>query len=394
LVNDTLGHDAGDELLRQIARRLRGALRMGDAPSRQARANLISRFGGDEFLVLLNELRAAEDAVRVAERLLNALAPSYRIFEHEVHSMASVGIVTGNQRSGSAEEVVRNADVAMYEAKRAGRGCSVLFSEAMHERMARHLAIETSLRRAIGSDELTLRYEPVIELHTGRHSFLKARLHWNHPAMGAIAPGEFMPIAEESGLMAALGQWTLEQACREVAGRGSPGGDGTLPKVSLKVSRSQIAGADRLADQIWGALLSASLPPQCLQIEISEHEVIRHAAEVRRLVGRLAKEGIHFALVEFGAGHGSLALLREVAFNVIEIDRSFAQQLQTGHVGLAVTGATLSLVRNLGKLSVAAGVDEPAHVAILQSLGCDCATGPLFGEPLRLERLVPASTST
>ena len=381
LVNDTLGHDAGDELLRQIARRLSRGLRPG--------VNLISRFGGDEFLVLLNELRSTEDAVRVAERLLNALTPSYRIFAHEVHSMASVGIVTSNQCSGNAEEVVRNADVAMYEAKRAGRGCSVLFSEAMHERMTRHLAIETSLRRAMGTDELYLRYDPVIALETGRRAFVKGRLHWNHPTMGAIAPEEFMPIAEESGLMVALGQWTLEQACRDMASWRRQGVDCVPVKVSLKVSRSQIAGGDRLADQIWGALLAASLPPECLQIELSELQVVRDATEVRRLVGRLGKEGVPFALVEFGAGHGTLSILRDVPFNVIEVDRSFARQMQMGREGLAVIGAILSLVRNLGKVSVADGVDDPTQVAILQSLGCDCAAGPLFGEPLNFEAVAP-----
>lgn len=365
LINDTLGHDAGDELLRQIARRLRGVLRTGDASSRQARANLISRFGGDEFLVLLNDLRSTEDAVRVAERLLNALAPSYRIFEHEVHSMASVGVVTSNQCLGSAEEVVRNADVAMYEAKRAGRGCSVMFSEAMHERMTRHLAIETSLRRAMGTNELSVQYEPVIELQTGRRRFVKARLHWNHATMGSITPEEFMPIAEESGLMVALGQWLLEQACRDMASWRRQGPDDAPLKVSLKVLRSQLAGAERLADQIWGALLAASLPPECLQIEISEPEVMRNAAGVRRLLGRLGKEGVQFALVEFGAGRSTLSVLREATFNVIEIDRSLSQQWQTGHEGLAVIGATLSLIRNLGRSSVVDGVDNAAQIAVL-----------------------------
>jgi len=393
LVNDTLGHDAGDELLRHIARRLQGVLRTSSVSSGEARVNLISRFGGDEFLVLLNDLRSTEDAVRVAERLLNALAPSYRILGHEVHSMASVGIVTSNQCIGNAEEVVRDADVAMYEAKRAGRGCSVLFSEAMHERMTRHLAIETSLRRAMGTDELSLRYDPVIELQTGRRLFVKGRLYWNHPTMGAIAPEEFMPIAEESGLMVALGQWMLEQACRDMASWRRQDADCVPLKVSLKVSRSQIAGAERLADQIWGSLLAASLPPECLQIELSEVQVVRDGAEVRRLVAQLGREGVQFALVDFGTGHGTLSILREVPFNVIEVDRSFAHQVQMGHEGLAVIGATLSLVRNLGKLSVAEGVDDAAQVAILQSLGCDCAAGPLFGEPLKFEAIAPLRTA-
>src|SRR3954453_5221039 len=171
-----LGHEAGDELLRQIAGRLKAALRVGDRRTDEAGANLISRFGGDEFLILINDLRAPGDAVRVAERLLNALAPAYSIFEHEVHSMASVGIVTGDQCGGSAEEAVRNADVAMYEAKRAGRGCSVVFSEAMHARLARHLAIETSLRRAIGTDQLFLEYEPTVDLDSARRRSVVATL--------------------------------------------------------------------------------------------------------------------------------------------------------------------------------------------------------------------------
>jgi len=371
LVNDTLGHEAGDELLRQIARRLRSVLR-------EPHTNLISRFGGDEFLILLNNLRSSEAAVRVAERLLNALAPSYNIFEHEVHSMASVGIISSDQCVGSAEEVVRNADVAMYEAKRAGRGCSVVFSEAMHERMTRHLAIETSLRRAIGTDELALAYEPVIELQTGRRCYVEGRLHWNHPTMGLITADEFMPIAEESGLMVALGQWMLEQACRDMSNWRREGVGQAPAKISLRVSRSQLAGADRLAEQIRGTLRKASLPSNCLQIEVPESEVIRDSASVRRLLAQLGADGVQLALVDFGAGHGTLSVLRQYPFDVIKVDRSFAQHLQTGHEGLAVIGATLNLIRNLGKLSVADGVNDPAQVAILQSLGCDCASGPLF----------------
>lgn len=377
LVNDTLGHEAGDELLRQIARRLRSVLRVGASAS-DAHANLISRFGGDEFLILLNDLRSSEDAIRVAERLLNALAPSYRIFEHEVHSMASVGIVTSDQCVGSAEEVVRNADVAMYEAKRAGRGCSVVFSEAMHERMTRHLAIETSLRRAIGTDELSLAYVPVVELQSGRQCYVEGILHWQHPTMGPITADEFMPIAEESGLMVALGQWMLEQACRDMASWRREGVELAPAKISLRVSRSQLAGADRLAEQIRCTLQTAALPSNCLQIEVSELEIMRDATSVGRLLAQMGADGVQLALVDFGAGHGTLSVLRQYPFDVIKVDRSFVQHLQTGPEGLAVIGATLNLIRNLGKLSVADGVNDAAQVAILQSLGCDCASGPLF----------------
>ena len=380
LINDTLGHDAGDELLRQIAQRLKAALRVGDLCTGETGANLVSRFGGDEFLVLINDLRAPGDAVRVAERLLNALAPGYSIFEHEVRSMASVGIVAGDQCGGSAEEAVRNADVAMYEAKRAGRGCSVVFSEAMHARMTRHLAIETSLRRAIGSNELYLAYEPVIELQTGRRRYVEASLRWNHPTLGAIAPHEFLPIAEDSGLMGALGPWMLDEACRALADWRRQDLERAPVKISLSISHSELARVDRFIEQVCGTLRTRSLPAQCLQIEVSEREVMRDAEGVERLLTELQRRGVKFALRDFGAGHCSLSLLRRLPFDTIKIDQAFTRDLQAGHVGLAIIGATLTLIRNLGRLSVAGGVENAAQVAVLQGLGCDCGQGALFGE--------------
>jgi diguanylate cyclase (GGDEF)-like protein/PAS domain S-box-containing protein len=383
VINDTLGHEAGDELLRQIAQRLKAALRVGDLGTDEVGANVISRFGGDEFLILINDLRAPGDAVRVAERLLNALAPGYSIFEHEVHSMASVGIVTGDHCGDSAEEAVRNADVAMYEAKRAGRGCSVVFSEAMHERMTRHLAIETSLRRAIGSNELYLAYEPVVELQSGRRRYVEASLRWNHPTLGSIEPHEFLPIAEDSGLMGALGPWMLDEACRALADWRRQDLESAPARISLSISHSELARVDRLIERVRGTLRSSGLPAQCLQIEVSEREVMRDADSVQRLLTELQRQGVKLALRDFGAGHCSLSALREFPFDTIKIDRAFTRDLQAGHAGLAVIGATLTLIRNLGRLSVADGVENAAQVAVLQVLGCDCGQGTLFGEAVR-----------
>jgi len=391
VINDTLGHEAGDELLRQIARRLKAALRVGDLRTDDMSSNLISRFGGDEFLILINDLRAPGDAVRVAERLLNVLAPGYSIFEHEVHSMASVGIVTGDQCGGSAEEAVRNADVAMYEAKRAGRGCSVVFSEAMHERMTRHLTIETSLRRAIGSSELYLAYEPVIELQSGRRRYVEASLRWNHPTLGAIAPHEFLPIAEDSGLMGALGPWMLDEACRALTQWRRQDLERAPAKISLSISHSELARVDRFIEQVCGTLRATALPAQCLQIEVSERDVMRDAEGVRRLLTELQSRGVKLALRDFGAGHCSLSVLREYPFDTVKIDRAFTRDLQAGHAGLAVVGATLSLIRNLARLSVADGVENAAQLAVLQVLGCDCGQGALFGEAVSGEAVLTGS---
>jgi diguanylate cyclase (GGDEF)-like protein/PAS domain S-box-containing protein len=218
LVNDTLGHSAGDELLRQISGRLRGALRSTDACCNDSNGNLVARMGGDEFLILINDLRAPKDAGRIAERLLETLASAYDIFGAPVHSTASIGIVTSDQCEQDAGAVVRNADVAMYEAKRAGRACSVVFSEAMHQRVTRYAMIETSLRQAIGTPDFYLAYQPIVELDTGRMVSVEALARWDHPKFGSIAPSEFIPIAEESGLIIAVGEWVLRQACQAMRG--------------------------------------------------------------------------------------------------------------------------------------------------------------------------------
>jgi diguanylate cyclase (GGDEF)-like protein len=380
LVNDTLGHDAGDELLRQIAQRLRTTLRVGDSGTASPSSNLISRFGGDEFLILLNDLRASTDAVIVAERLLNALTPAYNILGHEIHSTASVGVVTSAHCGGNAEEAIRNADVAMYEAKRAGRGCSVVFSEAMHARMTRHLAIETSLRRAIGTTELSVAFEPIIELQTGHRCGVAAVLQWQHPTLGNIPPGEFLPIANECGLAQALAQWMLEQCCRCMAAWREMDLEHAPQIVSISVSRFVMAIGERLAQVIANALQSASVPAHCLQIELSEPDVVSAGGTLRRCVDELHQQGVNLVLRDFGTGHGSLSILREYPFGTIKMTRSLLPEMRNGHEGLAVVGACLSLIRNLGKQSIADGVEDEVQVAVLKSLGCELAQGPLFAE--------------
>src|SRR5262249_17398045 len=270
VVNDTLGHRAGDELLRQIGRRLLGALRTDVAGVAGGRGDLISRFGGDEFLVLINNLHSIDDAVRVAERLLDSLAPRYDILGHEVHSMASVGIAVSEQFSGNAEEIIRNADVAMYEAKRAGRGCSVVFSETMHARLTRHVAIETSLRRAIAERALHLRYQPEVDLETGARCGVEAIVAWDHPVLGPIAAQTLLPIAEESGLLAALGEWVLEQACQDMASWRAANAADVPETVNVNLWRPQLGLGDRLIRQLQALLQATALPPGSLQLEISE----------------------------------------------------------------------------------------------------------------------------
>jgi predicted signal transduction protein with EAL and GGDEF domain len=296
-----------------------------------------------------------------------------------VQSTASVGIVTSDQCKGSAEEFVRNADMAMYEAKRAGRGCAVVFSEAMYARLTRNLTIETSLRRALGTEQLHLEYQPVVDLDTGRRRSVEVSVRWNHPTMGPIAPEEFIPIAEKSGLLVAIGQWRLEAACREMVRWTKRGDPQTPDTISIRLSAAEIALGERLIRKVRSTLQSSGLPPAALQFEVSESELLRNCTAVVEVMRQLRGLGVKFAIDEFGAGHGSLSVLHNHPLDAVKIDRSFLLNLHGSHGSLAVLSATLTLIRNLGLQSIADGVEDSTQIAILQSLGCQCAQGPFFG---------------
>jgi diguanylate cyclase (GGDEF)-like protein len=387
-VNDTLGHEAGDELLRQIAQRLQAAMRAEERTAQHTEGDVLSRFGGDEFLILVNDLRTSDEAVRVAERVLNALTPSYNVLGHEVHSTASVGIVTTDHCLGSAEEFVRNADVAMYEAKRAGPGCSVVFSEAMHERLTRHLTIETSLRRALGTDQLYIEYHPIVELGSGRRRSVEASLRWNHPSLGSISANEFVPIAEEAGLLVAMGQWAIRQACRAMASWRRANA-GLVPEtVTVKLCRAQVATYVRVIEHISATLQAYDLPATCLQIAVSERDVMAGGEQVGRLFTKLRRLGVQLAIDEFGAGHSSLSVLRGNPVDTVKIDHSFLTDLDASPTSRLVMNATLTLIRNLGAISIVSGVTSEAQVTLLQSLGCRCAQGEYYGSALAAEQVM------
>ena len=389
LINDTLGHEAGDELLRQIARRLLrsvGGIKAGVAVLDEV---VISRFGGDEFLILINDAYGPRHPTRFAERVLASLAPTYNVSGSEVHSMASIGIVTCDALtcSSSAEEIVRNADVAMYEAKRAGRGCSVVFDAGMHARLARHVAIETSLRKALCNGELYLEFQPIVDLYSGRRFAVEALLRWRHPTMGQISPSEFIPIAEESGLIVAVGKWVLEEACRAMVRWRALAPQRAPERVGVNLSRAEIALGNQLFERVRDTLAAVGLPPHCLALEVTEREVMRNPEAALELLHKLRGLGIRLAMDDFGTGTSSLALLRAYPFDTIKIDRSFLQDVAGNRAVLAVIQATVSLIENLGMASLAEGVEEAGQVEILQSLGCRYAQGLFFSRPVRAERL-------
>ncbi len=380
LINDTLGHDAGDALLRAFAERLRSALRLSDVGDEQGTGNVVARFGGDEFAVLLTDLRDTADAVAVGQRLLESGSRVYQLAGREVHSSVSAGIVT-TRGEDTAENIMRNADVAMYEAKHAGKRRCVLFNEAMQVRLTRELTIENALRGAVGTDQLHLVYQPIVDLESRHVVSAEALLRWTHPELGVISPAEFIPIAEDSGLIIPIGQWVLEQACRQFMAWRAVAPQRAPRTISVNVARAQLALGDLLVEQIAEVLTRFQVPRDCLQVEITEREVMRDPDLSVRLLDAIHRLGVRLAMDDFGTGASSLGCLRAYPFDTIKIDRTFLGGLDGERDVLAVLHATVTLIENLGKSSVAEGIESPMQVAILQSLGCRLGQGYLLGRP-------------
>jgi diguanylate cyclase (GGDEF)-like protein/PAS domain S-box-containing protein len=390
LVNDTLGHDAGDQLLQHIADRLRQALRTSDVRGEDTRGNLVARFGGDEFVVLLTDTRGADAAARVATRLLNIFAAPYIVRHKEIHSSASIGIVLADAGCDDASVLLRNADMAMYEAKRAGRSTFAFFDESMVTRLSRAVRIENALHQAVRLDQLSVVYQPVVSLDTGCMVSAEALMRWQHPELGAVSPAEFIPIAEESGLIVRLGDWVLREACKQWRRWQDEDPVRAPAMISVNLSRMQMAHGEQLLDVVADALAQAGMAPEQLQLEVTEREVMRDPSASRRVMDALRAMGVRLAMDDFGTGASSLGCLREYPFDTIKIDKSFIDELRDRDGMLAVLHATVSVIENLGMVSVAEGVEDELQLGVLQSLGCRLGQGYYFSRPVVGERLLDA----
>jgi diguanylate cyclase (GGDEF)-like protein/PAS domain S-box-containing protein len=388
LVNDAMGHAAGDLMLCEIAARLRRTLGVAEDELAETGHTLVARFGGDEFLVLLNDAGDDAGAMQVAGRLLAALGATYTVGEREVYSSASIGIVTSRDSMDSAETMVRYADVAMYEAKRSGRARAVQFDHTMRARLERYVAITSHLRGAIGTSQLSLLYQPIFDLATGRMTSVEALTRWHHPGLGQVSPEEFIPVAEQSGLIAQLGQWVLDEACRQMALWRDRAPRGAPQTISVNISRAELALGERLLEKVHAALWNSGLPPQCLQLEVTERDVMIDPAATLSLMQALRDMGVRLAMDDFGTGTSSLGCLRDYPFDVIKIDQSFVADVTTDQDRLAVLEAAITVIQSLGKASVAEGVETPQQLAILKSLGCERGQGYFFSVPLSPQRLL------
>jgi diguanylate cyclase (GGDEF)-like protein/PAS domain S-box-containing protein len=380
LINDSLGHNVGDQLLQAIATRLRNAIRSVDTAGLPYE-NTAARLGGDEFVVLLDGLSKPQDAVVVAERLLEAFAAPYTLGEHEVYSSASIGVVTSDTGAGSAEAILRDADTAMYEAKLAGKSRYVLFDVSMRQRVQRRMNVERDLRKVLETNQLTLHYQPIVNLRTGEVHSVEALIRWNHPERGPISPAEFIPVAEDTGLIVPIGEWVLREACRQFAQWKRELGTAAPASISVNLSRVQLM-LHNLPQSIARILAETGVTPSCLHLEVTESAVMKDIDTGVRLLRAIKETGVQIDLDDFGTGYSSLASLHQFPIDVLKIDRSFIANINRGRDFAALVYAVSQLARNLNIEVVAEGIETMEQAAVLLSLDYDLGQGYLFSKPL------------
>jgi predicted signal transduction protein with EAL and GGDEF domain len=379
-------------LLVMLGQRLRGALPVAGVGAEEGRdaESFVARFGGDEFVYVAAGIDGEREARAIAERLHGLLSAPYPVKGHDIQSGVSIGIAMGNSGGGVPHALLRNADTAMYEAKRAGRRNTVVFDQAMHARLSRAMHIEAGLRLAVERSELTVLYQPIVDLESGRMTSVEALLRWQHPELGSVSPVEFIPIAEESGQIVAIGEWVLRQSCLQWARWQQQDAAAAPWGMSVNLSRVQMVLGNRLLGVVRSALNEAGMPAAALQMEITEREVMKDPAGARELMLGLNAMGVRLAMDDFGTGTSSLGCLRDYPFDTIKIDKSFVTDLGRDPHVLAVAHATVNVIENLGMASVAEGIEDPAEVAMLQAMGCRYGQGYLFARPLAADKLLAA----
>ena len=370
-VNDSLGHGAGDELLVAVAGRIRMTVREADTPA---------RMGGDEFAILLEDAPTVEAARESANRVLEALRLPFRLQSQDIAIRASAGIAMYESPEQSADELLRNADISMYSAKAQGKDRLVVYESAVHDAAIWRLQLRTDLQLALERDEFALVYQPVVDLETNAVLGVEALLRWQHPRRGMIGPTEFIPIAEETGLIVPIGRWVLERACLQ-ARDWREARDGRGLDLSVNLSGRQIEDPD-LVDDVRRALEKADLEPRRLTLELTESILMHDTERTIETLGRLRGLGVRLAIDDFGTGYSSLSYLRRLPVDALKIDRSFVAVVDAGADETALVRSIVSLAQSLRLETIAEGIEQPGQLAELRSIGTRLGQGYLFAQPL------------
>jgi diguanylate cyclase (GGDEF)-like protein/PAS domain S-box-containing protein len=369
-VNDSLGHAAGDELLRIIGQRIATCVRVGET---------VARLGGDEFAIVIESMQSLEEPAQLAERLLRAVAMPAQIASREVVVNVSIGIAVA-QPAEDGDAVLRNADTAMYAAKGVGKQCVRTFDPSMHANALVRMELEQDLRRAIAHNEFVLHFQPLVHLANGALRGFEALLRWHHPSRGLLSPGEFLAVAEETGLIVSIGRWVLREACARAATWQQEGMQRSL-LVSVNLAARQIDHPDLLED-VESALADAGLAASCLVLEITESEVMRNPEVARERLHALRTLGVRVAIDDFGTGYSSLSHLQYFPVDELKIDQSFIARLDRGEREMSFVRTMVALAHTLDVEVVAEGIELAAQSKALERLGCQTGQGYLFGRPL------------
>jgi diguanylate cyclase (GGDEF)-like protein len=375
VINDSLGHDAGDMLLVEIGGRLRRALRSSD---------VVARLGGDEFVVILEQTAERPEVERIAGELLSVLSQPLQLSGHECHTTASIGIAMYPSDGTDMQTLTKNADMAMYLAKEDGKNGFRFFTKEFKTQSIERLKLESALRRALERDQFSLHYQPKIDMASGQITGVEALLRWNHPDLGTVSPGQFIPLAEETGLIVPIGRWVLEEACAQNMAWQRRG----LRPVTMAVNLSPRQFADpNLLHDVDEALAASGMSPVLLQLEVTESMVMRNVSRAIKVLDAIQSRGIRLAIDDFGTGYSSMSLMKQFPIDTIKIDRSFVRDLPVDSEDQAIAQAIISMGKALGMTVIAEGVETVEQEAFLRSHACDEMQGFLFSKPLPAKQM-------
>ncbi len=372
IINDSLGHAAGDELLKQIARRLENSVRAGD---------LTARLGGDEFVILLNELSDVSESLIVADRVLNNLKPSYNLSGREVFISASIGIALSSAGYRRSEIMLRDADIAMYRAKSNGRARYQVFDREMHEQASEKLTLETEMRHALERKEFEIHYQPIISLKDESLKGFEALVRWRHPERGIIMPIDFIPMAEENGMIFPLGEWILYESCSQMNHWHSKNPNLSHLSISVNLSAKQFSQYN-LAEQISAALEETGLNSNSLRLEITESHLMENSEKAIETMKKLCEIGVRWSLDDFGTGYSSLSYLHQLPVYILKIDRSFISKMSVTKENYEIVKTIIKLAKNLKMKVIAEGIEDIDQLSALKKLNCEYGQGYFFSRPL------------